>query len=144
MIFLDFDGVIARCVHGASAVDRLIPDAVRRFDALVRRTRARVIVSSTWRTAGAGQVQAWLRAAGYSGTVDGVTPVLHPDHDPDLIERYRGAEIMAYRRARGYRGRYVVLDDLCLRGRVARRLVQVRGGALTDGDVELAESMLNK
>jgi hypothetical protein len=142
-IFLDFDGVVSRNHPTASGPERLIPHAVARLDRLVSLTGARVVVSSTWREMGPHTLTGWLRGAGYRGELHGVTALSNGrDRTDDDIELYRGAEILAWRRVRRDRGPYVVLDDLALRGHVAKRLVQAMGGWLRDEDVERAATML--
>jgi hypothetical protein len=145
LLFLDFDGVLSRNqpAYGPtlSGPERLIPAAVGLLSTLVERTGCRVVVSSTWRECGVQVLLAWLRSAGYTGTIDGVTRL--SDHSTAYdIERGRGAEILDWRRRHAARAPYVVLDDLALAGPVAKRLVQVTSGQLSEADVERAEGML--
>ncbi len=140
ILFLDFDGVIAfnQPATGPrlSGLDRLLPAPIARLNRLVHALDARVVVSSTWRDLGCWLLLSWLRARGYTGTLDGVTPTIGPDSED--IEQWRGKEIAAWRGRS--RAPWVALDDLPLLH--CPRLVQVKGGALSDADVERAIEMV--
>ena len=130
-LFLDCDGVIADPIPGATAIERLRPACVARFDGLVRATGCRVVLSSTWRMTGTPAVmRGYLAHHGYRGTVDSATPVLDGST--------RGGEIRAWLDAHpGEVDRYVALDDWPaseFAGMVGH-LVQTDGDAcLTDAD----------
>ena len=130
-LFLDCDGVIARVLPGATAIDRLLPACVARLDGLVRATGCRVVLSSTWRTTATPLVmQGYLAHHGYRGTVDDATPV--------LAGSTRGGEIRAWLDAHpGEVDGYVILDDWPASEfpGLLGHLVQTDGDAcLTDAD----------
>ena len=146
VVFLDMDGVLgAGRVWAQNASKRwtcpagwVDPAMVARLNRLVRRTGARVVVSSSWRKyLGADGVAAVLAACGFTGEVIGTTPVIAGEP-----ASWRGREIdrwlMAHPRVRDW----VVLDDLLVSvdaGRLVRTDMQ-RG--LTDDDVERAVAVL--
>jgi hypothetical protein len=80
IIFLDFDGVLnsfAFLDAHVSLRDRLDPAAVARLNVLVERSRAKVVVSSTWRLKRSlEELRARLAEVGFVGEVIGCTPVL--------------------------------------------------------------------
>jgi hypothetical protein len=138
VIFADMDGVLATS-STAPAIERLRPVCVRRFDGLVKRTGARVVISSTWRESCAPvHLRAYLAHHGYTGGVDSVTPILKG--------HTRGAEIRAWLDAHDAWGcPFVVLDDwpFCEFAGLLDRLVQTEYDAgLTDEDCARAERLL--
>lgn len=138
VIFADMDGVLATS-STAPAIERLRPACVARFDGLVRRTRARVVISSTWRESCAPvHLRGFLAHHGYTGTVDSVTPILRG--------HTRGAEIRAWLDAHGAWGSpFVILDDWPYDefGGLIDRFVQTDYDAgLTDEDCARAERLL--
>lgn len=123
VIFLDFDGVLnsvrfhtaryeaglARCTVAEPCLD---PAAIRVLNAIVERTEAVVVVTSTWRI-GEPRVKLsdWLRAAGFEGCVLGQTC--------RILGAKRGAEIQDWldfekkhpHSRLGPVTHYVILDD---------------------------------
>jgi hypothetical protein len=151
--FLDFDGVVARAISGASAHERLVPEWIARLSKLVERTDCRVVVSSTWRQNPqtkegftVSQLTAALRARGFTGTVFDITPMHEDVTYAEDIARVRGGEILAWLRAQKQKPTsFVALDDVRLLGPIAPYVVQTneyRG--LSDADVERAVTMLAK
>lgn len=146
VVFLDMDGVMgAARVWAQNASKRwtspagwVDPAMVPRLNRLVRRTGARVVVSSSWRKyIGGDGVAAVLWACGFVGEVIGATPVMG-----DEPETWRGREIDRWLMGRADVDRWVVLDDLAVAvdaGRLVRTNMQV---GLTDADVERAVAIL--
>jgi hypothetical protein len=138
---LDCDGVISwDDPEGKLTVQqRLRRDAIARLDGLVRRTRARVVVISTWRTVfSAAQLTRILESGGFTGAVMDTTPV-RPDG-----ERWR--EIKDWLDAQPVRPKAIaILEDSKPMGPLAPWLVQTDYDAgLQDDDVECAVSLLGK
>lgn len=155
VIFLDVDGVLnsidyaERCNAegrrwgGHHFID---PAAVARLDALVRATGARVVVSSSWRIGTrTWKLQRLLAEKGFTGRLDGRTPILRPwrgGRGRTRIER--GDEIACWMSQHGIEAeRVVILDDDSDMAHLAPRLVRTAHGlGLTDGDVALALALL--
>jgi hypothetical protein len=131
ILFADFDGVIADYIPDAPAAQRIRRSCVERLNRIVTATGADVVVSSTWREAGHRQCAAWLREAGFVGSVVGVTPVLSG-------VGARGREIQAWLDWQGLPAtKCVILDDVEPMGHLEWRLVRtVTETCLTDADVE--------
>lgn len=155
VLFLDFDGVIARMpkYKDEPARARLLPDRVGRLSELIERTGSRVVVSSTWRKnprldvgMTASQLESLLRGRGYTGAVYDITPVHEEVAFEDDIARVRGGEILAWLRAQKQKPRaFAVLDDIALEGPVAPYLVQTNEDVgLTGADVERAVVILSR
>jgi DNA-binding CsgD family transcriptional regulator len=120
VVFLDFDGVLNSVEfmqRDPGPFDRLDPVAVARLDTLVRRSGARVVVSSTWRLQHSVQdLHRRLAELGFTGEVAGVTPELRAavvrNADPCEV---RCMEIQAWLAASAEPvRRFVVLDDTAL------------------------------
>ena len=145
-VFLDMDGVMGagrvwaqnaakRWTCPASWVD---PAMVARLNRLVRRTGARVVVSSSWRKyLGADGVAAVLAACGFAGEVLGATPVL-PGDPPSWRGREIDRWLMAHPRVRDW----VVLDDLAVSVDLGRLVRTDPRHGLTDDDVARAVAIL--
>lgn len=99
VIFLDFDGVLNswRYVREEQEAGRRVqlhnPDhvldraAVRVLNRIVRRSGARVVISSTWRFLHPlPKLRAMLRAAGFRGAVIDSTPVRHVERCHEIRE----------------------------------------------------------
>ena len=101
VIFLDIDGVLNTTVMKNPRKLPYVTEKrlVGRFRTLARKTRAHVVLISTWRYDPAG-----LFSARHHGI---------PFHDctPDLPHRPRRDEIMAWLKAHPRVARYAVLDD---------------------------------
>jgi len=156
-LFLDFDGVVSRNPPPddpfRSGIERLVAENVHLLDAIVRRTGCRVVVSSSWRydpATGLGSrapvLESWLRAKGYTGRVDGITPHHGEVRWSDDIEERRGGEILAWCVDRPQKPRAIaVLDDMALRGPIAPFLVQTDESAgITAADVERVVALLQQ
>ncbi len=99
-IYLDFDGVL----HGVPYVKEpfeLLPG----FEAILRaHPKTEVVITSSWREQFAfEEMQTWF-AEDVRHQIIGVTPIM-PDYK-------RVHEIRAHVRQTGYRGRFVVIDDV--------------------------------
>ena len=119
VIFLDFDGVIniptakfedkhlmITCSHGRD--DKLNdPIGIGLLNALCLATKAEIVVSSSWRTAGIGRMRELLYNSGLDKSVkiQGCTPygLSH--------STARGKEVQAYLRDRPQIEDYIILDD---------------------------------
>lgn len=166
VVFLDFDGVLnsapylydgeartagQREAGEAGAID---PVNVRRLNRLLRRTGAKVVISSSWRhVRDISQLRAILRVRGLRGTVIDKTPewVTRPGGSI-VVGTYgeRGDEIRAW--LDGAQGQcfdrvesFVVLDDDSDMTAVRERFVQTSmETGLTDQDVERAIAILER
>jgi|SRR5688572_6476989 len=142
VIFLDFDGVLNHDAHfatlpsGRTMADCLDDDlsfdkaCVARLNEIVRRSGAKVVVSSSWRCLySMPDIRGILLRHGFSGDVVDRTPRLH--RDPNGKQRTRGDEICGWLAATSRKiDAFVILDDDSDMGSVANRLVQT---SLTDG-----------
>lgn len=157
VVFLDLDGVVVclplhreptsagKLVRGANR------EAVAQLNEIVRRTGAKVVISSTWRKHHTReQLQDLLDRAGFIGEIIGETPVIYDDlPGGGCTSVDRGREVHAW--ASGVHGllAYVVLDDDHDLGPLPPSCwVQVRDGWTTGGlkaeHVELAVRVLNR
>jgi hypothetical protein len=117
VIFLDVDGVLvtSRGLAGEGASDLLYfpggppfgiePRCLAALAALVRRTGARLVLSSTWRDEAQclGALRAALAHAGVGGALLGCTPTAG--------HASRGAEIVAWLRDNPHHRRFAILED---------------------------------
>lgn len=105
VVFLDFDGVLnshqwAKEHGGLKSLD---PRNIAVLNELLRRSGAKIVVSSTWRLQGLGEVRRVLSKAGCIGEVIGVTPIL---------TSVRGREIQAWLTEHSELvSSFVILDD---------------------------------
>jgi len=101
VIFLDIDGVLnCRSTPNPRKLPYVVdPGLVQRFRSLVERTGAAVVLSSTWRYDPAG-----LFAARHHG-------ISFSDVIPDLPDRPRRDEILAWLTTHRDVDRYAVIDD---------------------------------
>jgi hypothetical protein len=150
-IFLDVDGVLNHRAYLIEAAEiynkgesnetwhlkQLDGQAVARLDALLRRTGAKVVISSSWR--GLVQLPGWLRERGLSEAheIVGVTP---------RIPGPRGLEIQEWMtRHRVAPEQIVILDDEDDMAHLAHRLVQTSfmddDGGLRERHVERAVAL---
>ena len=101
IIFLDIDGVLncATTPNPRKFPYVVDPKLLRRFKRLLQRTRAKVVLASTWRYDPAG-----LFSAKHWGV-----PFI--DVTPDMPHRPRRDEVIAWLKAHPKVKRFVVLDD---------------------------------
>lgn len=104
ILFLDIDGVLnsgayIKRLDGDfdDPINQIDPAAVVRLNALTDMTRAKIVVSSTWRLAFLGHaeplqsLQSCLRTYGITGEVIDMTP-----SKPNCVRNRRGKEIQAW------------------------------------------------
>ena len=140
LVFLDFDGVLNTERHFAELKGKGLPFkdkygpkfdliAVENLKKIIDTTEARIVVSSSWRYMGLGDLQRMWHDRDLPGKIVGITP-LHLDDDKlletdlseldeitaDMFCSSRGNEIKAYfeevLRVDADTQRYVILDDL--------------------------------
>jgi hypothetical protein len=140
LVFLDFDGVLNTERHFAELKGKGLPFkdkygpkfdliAVENLKKIIDTTEARIVVSSSWRYMGLGDLQRMWNDRDLPGKIVGITP-LHMDDDKlletdlseldeitaDMFCSSRGNEIKAYfeevLRVVADTRRYVILDDL--------------------------------
>lgn len=156
VVFVDIDGVLNSdrlfaehpSPEGASwwSADAIDPSAVALLEALLERTGAVVVLSSSWRKrATLDELRAMLRTRGLSIPVFAATPSLY--RSPEGVRPTRGDEILAWLAAESARGarveRWVVLEDEEELGEVEARCVRTDARVgLTASDVERAVRML--
>jgi hypothetical protein len=141
VIFLDFDGVLnsaAFLLGKPGTKDELDPAAVARLNALVERSGAVVVVTSTWRFGRPrADLQRILDKVGFSGHVLDRTPEVASSGlvDPGWT---RSQEIKAWLGKNPSVERYVVLDDLLLEEFAHVQVKTEFEDGLSDGHVEMA------
>ena len=123
LIFLDFDGVLNSQLwyietKGKRELDDLDTSAIERLNNLIKRTDAKVVVTSTWRLGRTiEELQATLDRNGFKGEVVGKTRDLRIGEHGDCI--LRGNEILCFMKENptllgcyypDYR-HYVIFDD---------------------------------
>jgi hypothetical protein len=118
VIFLDIDGVLApiRRWDRYGDLDRV---CIQVLNAIVARSGADVVVSSTWRYGKtAAELQQMLEAEGFIGSVVDTTPIGAPGAT-------RGDEIAAWLAQHDVSG-YVIVDDHVDMGELRAHLVQTQ------------------
>lgn len=145
VLFLDIDGTV-NTTRTAGAWTRLgwhgalEPELVARVAALVERTNARVVLSSTWRISSAGLAGTAL-ALEYVGWKN--ARKVMTDQTPRLPGFPRGDEIAWWLRNAGHAGPVCILDDDGGMGALANQLVQTDPSVgVTDADIARAEALL--
>jgi hypothetical protein len=133
VLFLDFDGVLnsvrffgadskrgyrrARRIKYELPHEAIDPAAVACLNAIVERTGAKVVVSSTWRTVfGCESIAVFLERRGFVGEVVGCTP--------QIKSAQRGEEIAAWIADEGPVDAFAILDDHADMAHLKPRLVQ--------------------
>ncbi|MDI1451339.1 HAD domain-containing protein [Polyangium sp. 6x1] len=153
IVFLDFDGVLnhslMQILEDRDTRKRFSPPAVERLNTIVKRTGARVVVSSSWREWNSvDKLRTLLAEEGFVGEVLDHTPILHPRtmrlRDPNPGET-RCREIMQWLDALPERPEsFVVLDDLDLEWLAAYHVKTELDTGLLDGHVEAAVDLLGE
>jgi hypothetical protein len=118
VIFLDFDGVLNSHAYlkNRGGVKDLDPRAVALLNEILRRSKAKIVVSSMWRLGGIDSVRGHLKRVGCIGEVIGITPVL---------STRRGNEIAEWLSINGEQvSTFVILDDDSDMEHLLPRLVQ--------------------
>jgi hypothetical protein len=148
-VFLDIDGVLNsdRYVKSRAQVDTndlwtledIDPAAVGILNALVEKSGAKVVISSSWRHHHSlEEIRALLGERGFRGNV--------LDATPRLFGESRGTEIRTWLRVQVHEAHsFVVLDDDPATGELdARWVLTDPVVGLTDADVERALTLLAK
>lgn len=100
VIFLDIDGVLNRADRKPSETARVVErDLLARFKALVRASKATVVLASTWRHNSEGLQDARRLGIPFDHVL------------PDLRPQSRGAEIEAWLNAHASTDRFAIIDD---------------------------------
>ncbi len=152
ILFLDFDGVLNSTAFFRTRGNRYEPEtldeaAVRRVNAILARTGAKVVVSSTWREGySIDGLRKILVHHGFAGELVGVTPVLSEVEDGTSIRLHvaRGQEIQTWLDAQqGSIDTFVILDDMDDMEHLTDRLVLTSfETGLEDEHVEAAVALL--
>ncbi len=147
VVFLDIDAVLKRdqAVALRDSPGAFDPAAVARLNRMVFQSRAKIVVTSSWRALYTpDRLQALLTGHGFIGEVIGVTPTFLARSPSAARGHARSSEISAWMTDHPVRGRDIVIldshDDLLL---LAHRLVRVCGDeGLQDEHVERALTLL--
>jgi hypothetical protein len=119
LIFLDIDGVMNHRKHFVRSRlhdgQEFCPIAVRNLREILKRTGAKIVVSSTWRKMGLTKIKELFRNYDMQQYIHGITPVIE-----DVI---RGKEIQQYLIGLSDVESYVILDDDDDMGDLLPRLV---------------------
>ncbi|HVK68068.1 MAG TPA: HAD domain-containing protein [Polyangium sp.] len=153
IVFLDFDGVLNHYLmllqEDRDTRRRFSPPAVDRLNTIVRRTGARVVVSSSWREWNTvHKLRALLAEEGFVGEVLDHTSILHPRTmripDPNPGQT-RCMEIMQWLDAQPERPeRFVAIDDLHLDLLAAHQVKTESDTGLLDEHVALSVDLLGE
>ncbi len=148
VVFLDFDGVLNNygfLKQQPHRMDRLDPAAVARLNAILERSGAKVVISSSWRIHHSlDELRQRLCEVGFAGEVIGRTPDISWEEYGDPF-RGRAEEIQSWlEQHREPLESYVVLDDIYLED-LAHVLVKTEFMAgLGDEHVEAALAILGE
>lgn len=141
VIFLDFDGVLNSVEYWRRGSHRdandtslmLDPAAVGLVNQIVRRTGAKVVISSSWRILPSMRANEALNRCGFIGDIIGETPNLR---DGVLV---RGHEIQAWLDAHPEVKAFVILDDDSDMAHLAGNLVKtVHAVGITQANADAA------
>jgi len=153
VVFLDFDGVLNHYLmmlnEEGEGRGRFSAPAVERLNTIVKRTGARVVVTSSWREFHTVDgLRALLADQGFVGEVLDNTPILHPRtaplRDPNPGHT-RCMEIQQWLDVRPDRPEsFCVLDDLELEYLAAFQVKTEPDTGLLDEHVEAAVSILGE
>lgn len=159
LVFLDMDGVLnGHDYNNFAKSSTILRGAVANLNRVLIETGAKIVLSSAWRYMLIGKAMS-LRGFDYLLRTHGVvadrligatcadeTRIAGP-FIPILVTALsvRGWQIQAWRRARGHRGPYAVIDDmdLCISSLHEGHFVQTSGEiGLTDSDADAAIAIL--
>lgn len=108
VIFLDIDGVL-NTSHGSdddvfTELGVLNKTLVARLNKLIADTNAKVVISSSWRILSTQEeITNALESVGFEGEIISMTP--------NSSHRFRGLEILEWKRGRTDVENYIILDD---------------------------------
>lgn len=148
IIFLDIDGVLInrnslRVANGFNA--KPDPACVRALNEIVRRTRAKIVVSSIWRLRGETEICRLLVDWGVRGGAFDITPDLTKTYGMLFTAVQRGDEIQAWLDEHKNVKNFVIIDDGNDMKHLRDRLIQTDfETGLCLEHVERAVGMLNK
>lgn len=116
IVFLDFDGVLNRLTDIAFGQSSFHGEAISRLNDIVRESKAKVVISSSWRVHHSlDELRALLAEVGFQGEIIGCTPIHSHERALGLpdIGMIRCQEIQAWIDAQPKPlTSFVVLDDL--------------------------------
>lgn len=148
IVFLDFDGVLNRLTDFAFASSQSVfhHEAVARLNDIVHESKAKVVISSSWRVNHSlDELRQLLKDAGFRGEVIGVTPIHNHDNASGLpdIGLIRCGEIQAWMDGQSQPlTSFVVLDDLDLHILAAYQIKTEMEDGLLDHHVGMALAIL--
>lgn len=148
IVFLDFDGVLNSMADFAFKTTSQVFDApyIARLNAIVLRSGAKVVISSSWRVNHSeDELRELLRTSGFEGELIGCTPVLGYEQAQGLcdIGEIRSAEIQAWMAAHPVPiASFVALDDLELSPLAAYQVLTDMNEGLRDDHIEVALAIL--
>jgi predicted nucleic acid-binding protein len=112
IIFLDFDGVIRtyRSIKG-KAFEGVDTECVEELNRIIATTKAKIVISSSWRGKFIAPMQKLLNSWGVKGKVVGVTPRLERFNGTIHTSATRGTEIQQWLDEHTETEAYVIIDD---------------------------------
>lgn len=167
VIFLDFDGVLNNSEYQARLYGKGLPttdkdghelfdpNSVERLNRIVDQTKAKIVVSSSWRYLGLAALQELWKERGLNGQIIGMTSMHAVDeyimeHGLDWLDggvianSPRAVEIEKWLQEHDYIDHYVILDDLPMSTALQPHFIQVNPKyGLSDLQVKQAIEILN-
>lgn len=115
IIFLDIDGVLNVCFPARDEFGRLFhPELILNLKRIVDATGAKIVITSTWRSAGLPEMQRMWKLRHLPGEVIGITPYCAQIEEEDIedisLKAERGFEIEEWKIGHSIEA-YVILDD---------------------------------
>ncbi len=102
IIFLDIDGVLNVYTQGHDQFGSTFhPHLIENLRSIIEATGAKIVISSSWRSAGLEEMQLMWKLRDYPGEVIDVTPYSDINRGEDIAEWLRTNDC----------NRYVILDD---------------------------------
>jgi len=139
IIFLDIDGVLYSSNHykwlktkGKRNKDKygflFDPKCVKNFNDIIRKTDAKIVISSSWRSGGLKTMQDCFSDRGVKGEIIGLTPIGTIDN----LYFCRAEEIKAWLTKNGVPEKFVIIDDMDLGGLENKLYKTKMANGLTD------------
>tara|TARA_R110000822_G_scaffold11613_4_gene42251 strand:- start:742 stop:1224 length:483 start_codon:yes stop_codon:yes gene_type:complete len=113
VIFLDFDGVLNVIPQGHDDFGGIFhTEFVENLSRIIDETRAKLVISSSWRHMGIERLRMMWEYRGYPGEIIGITPDLYRHIDIEVDRKMvRGDEIQSILDRQPEIINYVILDD---------------------------------
>lgn len=112
IIFLDFDGVLNLIPQGHDRFGGIFhPHLVDNLAHIISETNANIVISSSWRSDGIGDMREMWETRGYPGIIVDVTPIGRFMYSDELITGHKRGYDIKYWLGLNKVNNYVIIDD---------------------------------